>query len=104
MMQTVSPTALAEFAAILQAYLATIWAAQKNVGPAPTIEVQTGPKYARLVTVNYGQKSAYGFVDLTTGNLLKSASWKAPAKGVRGNIFADNPLSGCNLYGMVYFK
>jgi hypothetical protein len=47
---------------------------------------------------------AYGFIDLKNGDLLKAASWKAPAMHARGNIFADDMLAGCGPYGMAYLK
>ena len=34
--------------------------------------------------------SAHCFVDMTNGDVLKAASWKAPAKHARGNIFKDD--------------
>ncbi len=38
------------------------------------------------------------------GDVLKCASWKAPAKHARGNIFADNPHAGCNKWGTDYLR
>jgi hypothetical protein len=34
--------------------------------------------------------SVHCFIDIETGNILKAASWKVPAKGVRGSIFKDD--------------
>lgn len=48
-----------------------------------------GAKFVRIVMdAHPGDrcKSVHAFVDLATGDLLKAAGWKAPAKGVRGNI------------------
>lgn len=105
MSNMVSPADLTNFADMLQTWLQTNWAQVGNVGPLPTIQVMTGPKYARLVVINYGdQRSAYAFVDLSNGDLLKCDGWKKPAKGKRGNIFAAMPLNGCTPYGMAYFK
>lgn len=48
------------------------------------MRVDVGSKYAKVVISN----SAQGFVELSTGNLLMAASWKAPSrKTVRGNVF-----------------
>jgi hypothetical protein len=33
--------------------------------------------------------SAWAFIDIRTGDILKPASWKAPAKHARGNIMED---------------
>ena len=102
----VTNTDLANFAEKLIAMLAAHHQTAKNVGNAPTIQIQPGQRYARLALVDgmHGGLSAYCFVDLTNGDLLKAAGWKAPAKGKRGSIFADNPLSGCTPYGMAYAR
>lgn len=49
--------------------------------------------------------SAWCFVDKTTGDVLKPASVKAPAKHARGNVFdASNGLGKCGEYGPAYLK
>ena len=48
-----------------------------------------GKKYAKIIHVSHGQRSAHAFVDLNTGDVYKSASWKAPAKGVRYNLMDE---------------
>ena len=52
------------------------------------IDFEEGSKYIRIVSTSpYGSRSAFGFIEKETGNILKSASWKAPAKNFsRGNI------------------
>jgi len=52
------------------------------------LTIMWGKKYARLVkSENGGQsKSAWAFIDLSNGDILKPAGWKAPAKHARGNI------------------
>jgi len=50
---------------------------------------EKGRKYARIV-MHTPQKSAHAFVDLNTGDVYKSASWKSPAKnGIRYNLLDD---------------
>lgn len=72
------------------------WYAQEgyeHVTP-PTVIVEKGKKYAKLVTVGT-QRFAYGFIDMTNGDLLKAASWKAPEKNYpRGNVHT-NDLACC---------
>jgi hypothetical protein len=71
-----------------------------------------GKKYARLVSHREGNReaggSAYGFVDLTNGDILKAAGWKAPAKHARGNIrvgsVADGWNGACTHYGVAYLR
>lgn len=53
---------------------------------------EKGRKYAKIIHITNpgGNKSAHAFVDMKTGDVMKSASWKAPAKGVRYNLLDDN--------------
>lgn len=61
----------------------------------PTIEIMQSQKYARIVRKS-PHTSAYGFVEMATGNIFYPAGWKAPQKNhVRGNILLDNCLDCC---------
>lgn len=53
-----------------------------------SLSVQPGRKYARLVTVapDGTVRSAFCFVDLSNGDILKCDGWNRPAKHARGNI------------------
>jgi hypothetical protein len=48
-----------------------------------------GKKYAKIEVRTGPQCSVSAFVDLSTGDIFKSASWRAPAKGKRGNVFSN---------------
>ena len=49
--------------------------------------VETGNKYHKIIFKDGGgQRSVHAFVDKKTGEVYKSASWKAPAKGVRFDL------------------
>lgn len=49
--------------------------------------IETGKKYHKIIMIDGGgSRSAHAFVDKQTGQLYKSASWKAPAKGVRYDL------------------
>lgn len=57
------------------------------------IVAEPGRKYVRLVSTNetkpeggYTRRSAFAFIDLTNGDILKPDGWKKPAKHARGNI------------------
>ena len=52
-----------------------------------TLSYKFGRKYIKIISFTGNQHGAWAFVEMETGNILKPASWKAPAKGVRGNIF-----------------
>ena len=71
-----------------------------------TRNVEFGRKYARIYTVDSrGAKGGvYCFVDRTNGDILKAASWTAPAKHARGNIYAADPLAGVGKYGADYLR
>ena len=60
--------------------------------PPGKLSLEMGRRYVRVVRtegVGVG-RSVHCFIDTTTGDVLKAASWKAPAKGPRGNIYTDN--------------
>jgi hypothetical protein len=49
--------------------------------------IETGKKYHKVIMVSSGNsRSVHCFIDKNTGSVLKSASWKAPAKGVRYDL------------------
>ena len=49
--------------------------------------IESGKKYHKIIMVDSGSsRSVHAFVDKNTGSVLKSASWKAPAKGERYNL------------------
>ena len=70
----------------------------------PTLQAQTGGKNVKIVNVKNGRvESVYCFVEIETGNVLKAAGFKAPAKGKRSCIFdADNGMSGIDCFGAIY--
>jgi hypothetical protein len=58
----------------------------------PVLTAMFGKKYARIVSADADghHRSAWGFIDMTNGDVLKCAGWKAPAKNfARGNISDD---------------
>lgn len=95
-------TALQNFVAMAQAMILAHHERYFSGMTPPTLSVERGRKYAKIVRTEYGSRSVYCFVELSTGNVLKAASWKAPAKHARGNIFAPNPIAGVNEYGANY--
>ena len=72
------------------------------------ITVERGKRYAKLVLADASapiiSRYVYCFVDLTNGDILKAASWKAPAKRARGNILAADPISAVNTHGANYLR
>jgi len=55
-----------------------------------SLEYKFGRKYISIIGNTGNQRMQWGFVDMETGNILKSAGWKKPeTKHPRGNIFDD---------------
>ncbi len=71
-----------------------------NVKP-DAFRVDDGKRYLKIVRGD----SVHAFVDKLTGDVLKPASFKIPAKHARGNIFsADNGLGYMSPYGPAYLR
>jgi len=71
------------------------------------ISYTTGKRYARIVRSREGGagRLAHCFVDLTNGDVLLTASWMAPTRHARGNIFDEhNGLKSMGEYGPAYLR
>jgi hypothetical protein len=76
-----------------------------KISTPPVVVAEKGVRYYRIVVGEGLHRSAFGFIDRETGNLLKAASWKAPAKGARGNILDRNTWGKAHgPYGMTYLR
>lgn len=76
----------------------------QNLGPV-NITLETGKRYVRIVKsdgpVADPNRSCYGFIDTQTGNLLKCATWKAPAKNFpRGSLYDPSTWDCCGTYSI----
>jgi hypothetical protein len=60
-----------------------------------TFTIDEGKKYLKVVMISHGSRSVHAFVDKKTGEVYKSASWKAPAKGVRYNLMDTVSRDNC---------
>ena len=72
---------------------------------AKKLEPDEGRRYIRVCSILAGSTSAWAFIDKTNGDILKPASWKAPAKHARGNLF--DPSGGMKWmgpYGPAYLR
>ena len=65
-----------------------------------TITYTRGRKFDKLICDN----SVIGFVERNSGDLYMAASWSAPAKHVRGNIFKENTMDSVTAYGVKYLR
>ena len=58
--------------------------------------IESGSKYYKLIMeTNGNSRSVHAFVDKNSGAVYKSASWKAPAKGIRFNLLDDDSREEC---------
>lgn len=82
--------------------------------PDEILDPQVGSRYIKIVrrsakvdpaTGRPNHSSAWAFIDRTNGDVLKAASWAAPAKGMRGNIFDDKAgLGSMSNSGPAYLR
>lgn len=81
--------------------------------PPVFVKVAGGNKYLKIQTHTMGGSeirpeprwTAYAFIDTTNGDVLRPATWKAPAKHARGNIFdAYGGLKDMGPYGPAYLR
>lgn len=97
-------TALAGFRSIAEATVLAYYAKMEYTHEVPGVEIvaSRGKRYAKLIQLPCG--SVHSFVELTTGDIFKPASFKAPAKHARGNIYdADNGLSSLSEQGSIVY-
>ena len=67
----------------------------KENGNGQEFYLERGRKYYKLIHQETNSRSVHCFIDKTTGDVLKSASWKSPAKGVRFNLLNDYSRNQC---------
>jgi len=98
------------FEALADEYLKQVQSAidaeRKMPWGIPQASFMKGDKRWRIVVKDRPEDkggSAFGFIDFVTGDLLKAASYAAPAKGARGNLFDKNTWKDSfTAYGMAY--
>lgn len=82
---------------------------------APQIRVSSsGTRFVKLsqfeeINGTYQERSVHSFIELSTGNVFKAASFKAPVttgktKGVRTNIFSPDVLNHITVHGVSYLR
>ena len=75
------------------------------------LKIQKGKRYIKIVQigVSASHKSVWAFIDAKEGNtfgdILKPASWNAPAKHSRGNVFDGSwGVNAVGPYGPAYMR
>lgn len=78
---------------------------EKMGGRGYEINFTEGRKYWKITYKFNNQTYVHSFVDRSTGDILKAATWNVPAKGIRGSILnADNGRSAIGDYGANYLR
>lgn len=107
-----------EFVKAADEKIAAHWRASNYTIPKPTHAAEViSDKWVKVVTVEAGHRgrSVYAFIavadfanktlgQVRRGGIHKPASWKAPAKHERGNLFADDWRNCLTPYGIVYLR
>ena len=84
--------------------LNVIYGENSNPVLGRVFEYVYGRKWIK-VTVRYAREasgSVYAFIDAANGDIYKPASWRAPAKHARGNIFTNRNC--CGKFGIAYLR
>ena len=71
------------------------------------LSVNEGIRYDKIVASDDNDARTtrvWAFIDKTNGNILKPATWKAPAKHPRGNIYEDDCMQFIGPYGPAYMN
>ena len=80
------------------------WDKQGFSIPQSIYSVKKGRKYAKIIMTHErgaGQEIVHSFVNLENGDILKAASWAAPAKTARGSVL-DLDAGGFSVHGASY--
>lgn len=74
------------------------------------VSAKAGQSYIKLTKTSGGSNSAFAFIIINdnkmgkSGDILKAASWAAPAKHARGNVFSDTKgMEAVNCYGHINY-
>jgi len=118
-----STTSSPEFDSALDAWLARCqkvvadhYTSNYPILSIPTLSIERGSKFARIVTDNGTQRSSWAFIALCDsetkglgvvkqGDIHRCASWKIPSKHSRGNISDDSMgMASISSYGPAYLR
>lgn len=107
--------AINQFVANLQAKLDEYNAKHFPSQTKPTIAIEFGGKWCKLIKADNNSRSMYAFIALqnfatkelgavTAGDIHKPATYKKPAKHARGNVLQEATWGCAGPYGIEYLK
>ncbi len=69
------------------------------------LSVTEGNRFLKIIITSGTNVSVFAFVDKNNGDVLKPASFKAPARHARGNVLDEqNGMGSMTSYGPAYLK
>ncbi len=75
------------------------------------IDLEYGSKNVRIVKREQREgeerpnhRSAFGFVEISSGNILKANGWKSPHPTPRGNIYSPDRMKSVTEHGIVHLR
>jgi len=72
---------------------------------AEKLVISQGSRYIKISRIGPSVNSVWSFVDRTNGDVLKPATWRAPAKHARGNIFDQSGgMASMTSFGPAYLR
>lgn len=80
------------------------WPEGAPVHTKETLELIPGKRFIKVVKRDVNSRSAWAFVDKATGDVYKAASWAAPAKHARANIYDRESWKTVDAYGPAYLR
>ena len=98
----------AEVAATIDANYRRVCPSMVAAGVLDSARIEIGRRYAKIIRTEKRDGKphdlgAFGFIDLTTGDILKAASWAKPAPHARGNVLdIDGRRNSYTHYGINY--
>ena len=100
----------AEVAAAIEANYRATCPNMVAAGVLDSARIELGRKYAKIIRTEKrdgkaADRSVFGFIDLSTGDILKAASWAKPAPHARGNVLdIAGRRKSYTPYGINYLK
>ena len=101
---------VSEVAEVIEANYKQVCPAMVAAGVTDSARIELGRKHAKIIRTEKRDgathdRSVFGFIDLTTGNILKAASWAKPADRARGNVLdVAGRRNSYTPYGINYLR
>jgi len=68
------------------------------------VEIKKGKVYVKVLRIGISSESVYCFIEIATGKIYKPATFNAPAKGARGDIYKPETYKNLDVHGGWLYK